>query len=103
LLAVVRSQRPTGTSLPGWIAILAVVGFIVVCVAYYDLCGRMNLAPAWVFLLGFLPSWPLAIPAARREADHRGLLGNALCIVLAFTLFFWGSAACGWAKIILSR
>jgi outer membrane protein assembly factor BamB len=103
LVAIVGSQRRTGSGLRGWLATCAVVGFVVVCVGYYELCRRLNLAPAWTFLMGFLPSWPAAIPAARRLLDHRSLLGNAICIVLAFTLFFWGSAACGWMKIILTR
>ncbi len=52
----------------------------------------MTLAITWVFLMGFLPSWPLAIPVARRLLRPGRAAGDVVWTLLAFALFFWASA-----------
>jgi len=103
LMAVVGSSRRSGPKSPGWVAPTAVFAFVLACVAYYDLCRRLNLAVAWVFLVGFLPSWPLTVPLAYLSPKFRGLILTALGAVVAFTLFFWASAGCLWLRAVLSR
>jgi len=103
LVAVVGSTRRSGPKLPRWIAPAVVFAFVVACLAYYDLCRRLNLAVAWVFLVGFLPSWPLTVPLAHRIHKHGGFILPALWAVVAFTLFFWASAGCLWARAVAIR
>jgi len=43
---------------PGWVAPAAVVAFVLACVVHYDMCRPLNLAVAWVFLVGFPPRGP---------------------------------------------
>jgi hypothetical protein len=99
---IVGSNRPTGPAFPRWVGPCAVAWLVLVCVGYYDLCRRLGLAPAWVFLLGFLPSWPLAIPLAQRLFKKRRIWTHAIWVILAFSLYFWASAGCLWLKNALA-
>lgn len=54
---------------------------------------RAGLTFVAVRLMGFLPSWPVAIPAANRLTRRGRLWQDLLWAVAAFTLFFW-SAGC---------
>jgi hypothetical protein len=94
LVAVVGSTRPSSRKLPDWIAPAAVLSFVAVCAVYYDLCRRLNLPVAWVFLAGLLPSWLLAVPLAYRFPRVRGAWVWTLWTMALFSLYFW--AAAGW-------
>lgn len=83
-----QSRPRTGSTL---IALAAGFGFLVACLSYFQLCRTVGLAPLWLYLLGFLPSWPLAIPAAYRIARKGSLLGDFLWTWAGFSLYF---AAC---------
>lgn len=61
-------------------------------------CRRLSLAIEWIFLLGFLPSWPIAVPAAYRLDRTGPPWRDILWAVLSFTAYFWASAG-----IVLSR
>jgi hypothetical protein len=91
---IVGSTRPSGTALPRWLAPTAAVVLVAACAAYYDLCRLLNLAMAWVFLMGLLPSWPLAVPLAYCGKRIRRTLTRTLWAAAAFSLYFWASA--GW-------
>jgi len=65
--------------------------FLIVCVCYYLLCGRLFIVAGWGFLVGFLPAWPFALVAARRSALSRHPLRTALWDLLAFVVYFWSS------------
>jgi hypothetical protein len=101
LVAVVWSAKQPVSRLPRWVAPVAVFAFVAMCGGYYDLCRRLNLAVAWVFLTGFLACWPLAVPLAYRFPKLRGAMGHALWAILAFTLYFWASAAVLWVRAVL--
>jgi len=101
--SILGSKRPAGAVFPRWVGPFAAICLVLVCVGYYDLCRRLSLAPAWVFLMGFLPSWPLAVPLAHRLLRDRGVWINALWVILTFSLYFWASAGCLWLKNALVR
>lgn len=103
LVAIFRSQRQPITTFARWAAPCAAILFVLFCFGYYELCRRLNVAPAWLFLLGFLPSWPFAIPVANRLLRGGKVGPTAVWIVLAFSVFFWSSAAAGWVKTLLVR
>jgi hypothetical protein len=83
-----------------WRSLAALGLFFAVALATFDLSRRLTLAITWVFLMGFLPSWPLAIPAAiallRSVSRSPGITRSLLALLLtlaAFTLYFWTSTA----------
>jgi len=76
---------------------------VLASLAYYSLCRRVTLAVNWVFLMGFLPSWPLAIPAACSLVRNRRPWLVLLWTLLAFSLYFWASAGFIFAKAWLIR
>lgn len=74
-------------------SLLAGVFFLATCLAYYLACRRLSMATEWAFLLGFLPSWLIAVPTAYRFRRGVRLIGDVLWVLLAFTLFFWAAGA----------
>jgi len=91
LMAILDARRRPDCRRSSRRSLAAAILLLGLCLAYYDACRRLTLAITWVFLLGFIPSWPLAIPAAR------SLLGGSrpavvfLWTLLAFSLYFWAS------------
>jgi len=93
LNAVVWSnQVPRPRRAQFW-ALTSAAFFLAVCLAYYLACRRLSLATEWTFLLGFLPSWLIAVPTAYRFRYAFRPLTDLLCILLSFTLFFWAAGA----------
>lgn len=103
LTAVAWSSTGTERSPRRWLAPLAALVLAAVFAVYYDLCRRLNLALAWVFLAGFPASWPLAVPLAYRLGRFRGLFLPAIGTIGAFSLYFWASAALLWLRAALVR
>lgn len=68
---------------------LATLLLIAVCLSYYLLCRRFGMAVQWPFLLGFLPSWPVAVPAAYRLRRRGHPLRDFVCAALSFSVHFW--------------
>ncbi len=83
-----QSRQRRGATL---LALGAGFGFLAGGLGYFQLCRTVGLAPLWLFLLGFVPSWPLAIPAAYRIARRGSLLRDFLWTWAGFSLYF---AAC---------
>ena len=81
-----------------WVSLFAVLAFLGVCLLYFDLCRRAGLAPAWVFLFGFLPAWPAAVPAARKMLRGGPAWIQWLWIVVSFSLFFWAAAGVNFCR-----
>lgn len=101
LAAVVWSQKPSEQRFARWAGAAAAVGLVAACAAYYDLCRLLNLPMAWVFLIGLIPSWPLAVPLARRLGRIQGAAAHSLWASAVFTLFFWASTAWLWVHNVL--
>ena len=74
-----------------WRSFSAAIFFLAVCLAYFPACRRLSLAIEWIFLLGFLPSWPIAVPAAYRLRTAGHLLRDFLWAALGFSAFFWAA------------
>jgi outer membrane protein assembly factor BamB len=89
LLAVLRSGQPERGWLAAWIGVLGVGFLILTSFAYYELTRSLSLAPAWYFLLTFLPAWPLAVPAARRHQRPGNLGIDLVWMLVAFSVYFW--------------
>ena len=70
---------------------MAGLGFVAVSLLYFHACRQLGLAVQWCFLLGFVPSLPLAIPAARLLARRPRLLRDALLAAAVYSLFFWSA------------
>jgi hypothetical protein len=77
-----------------WLSILSALALIGTCLAYYDLCRRCDLAMMWLFLVGLVPSWPLAVPAASFQfATAVRPFREILWAALAFSAYYWACAA----------
>ena len=74
-------------------SLAATAFFVSVCLVYYVACRQLSLATEWAFLLGFLPSWLIAVPTAYRMRTDARVLGDLLCVLLSFTVFFWSAGA----------
>ena len=91
LVAVLRSAQPERGRLAAWIGIAGVGFFILTAFAYYELTRSLSLAPAWYFLLTFLPAWPVAVPAARRYQRPGNIGIDLLWMFAAFSVYFWAA------------
>ena len=97
LNTMVRSnRRPDGDSprrWQSWAAMAATLLLFGVCLAYFLVCRRLSLATEWTFLMGFIPTWPLALPAAYRF--RRGIRSweGLLWTLFGFAAFFWSAGA----------
>ena len=89
-LMAILGTRPKGErSPPGWRAAGAALAFLAVCLAYFHFCRVLDLATSWVFLMGFIPSWPVAIPAAWKLSGTRSPAAVFLWAVASFSLYYW--------------
>ena len=93
LAAVIRSRRQTDRDAVPWIACVATLAFFATCLVYFHFCRRLDLAVGWVFLLGFLPSWPVAVPVAWRLKGSTPLFTVFGGAAIAFTAFYWAVGA----------
>jgi outer membrane protein assembly factor BamB len=100
VLAYCRAQRDVARAGARWLARLAVVALIIVCLAYYELCQSVGMFIAWCFLFGLLPSFPLAYVAARAAINHKKTWLVACWTLLAFAGFFWSCLGFLWWKEI---
>ena len=71
----------------------AVAFFFAVCTAYFHFCQRLDLAMQWAFLIGFLPSWVVAVPFAYRLRGGASPFVHYACGFAAFSAYFWATAA----------
>ncbi|MHB8902980.1 MAG: hypothetical protein ACYC6Y_29825 [Thermoguttaceae bacterium] len=90
---IVAANRSGPRARIQWRALAAVLLFVATCLAYYLACRRLGLATEWAFLMGFLPSWPLAVPAACRLTQRAGPLEALAWVAGAFSLYFWSVGA----------
>ena len=91
LNTIVWAGREAHGRKPRRLSLLATLFFLGVCLAYYLVCRRLSLVTEWVFLLGFLPCWPLAVPAARRLHRDRPVWVEFLWAAAAFSVYFWAA------------
>lgn len=93
LNVIVRAGRHARSRESHGGALMATLLFLGVCLAYFLVCRRLSRAVEWAFLLGFLPSWPIAVPAAYRLQHEGPLWRDLLWAVLSFSAFFWAVGA----------
>jgi hypothetical protein len=83
-----RQNRPEDSRMP-LLALITGLGFVAVCLTYFHVCRLLGMAMQWLFLLGFVPSWPLAIPAAYYLERRPRLIRDVILVTAVYTLFFW--------------
>lgn len=66
--------------------------FLILCGTYLLILQRSSLPHEWVFLMGFLPAWPMARTVALSPLSNRSPSLALAGIVAGFLLFFW---SCG--------
>jgi hypothetical protein len=89
LIAVFWSWPRDGRRYAWWAPATAGLAFLALCLGYFHLCRTLGLATQWAFLLGFLPSWPVAIPAAMRLRRDAHPLEDLAWALLCFSLYYW--------------
>jgi outer membrane protein assembly factor BamB len=90
---ILWARRRESTARVSLLPLVAGFAVVTVCLSYFQLCRGLGLAPLWLFLLGFLPSWPVAIPAAYRLARRGSLASDLLWTWAGFSLYFASCAA----------
>jgi hypothetical protein len=98
LLVCCRAERHPDRRRLHWIARLAMLAFVAVCYAYFELCKSAGMFVIWSFLIGFLPAFPFAWLSARAEINRRRLAVRAGWTMLAFGVFFWSFVGVIWWK-----
>ncbi|NLX98883.1 MAG: hypothetical protein GXY83_22260 [Rhodopirellula sp.] len=66
--------------------------FLTTCGLYFHVCRQAGMAVQWVFLIGFVPSWLVAVPAAYAMLRRREMAFDLAWVLASFTAYFW---ACG--------
>ena len=89
LMAILGSRPIREQKQVSWRAACAALAFLAVCLAYFHFCRLLDLATSWVFLMGFVPSWPIAIPAAWKLSGNRSPVAVFLWALASFSLFYW--------------
>lgn len=92
-----RSKPLPRSRWSSWSAQGSILFLLLVCWLYYATCSRLGMALEWAFLMGFLPSWLIALPVAfllnpKRHPEFSGirsLLIDSLGYILSFSAFFW--------------
>lgn len=72
-----------------WLARLVVVGLLLVCYGYFELCKTIGMFVAWYFLFGLLPAFPVTWLAVRAAVKQQRSWIIAAWMLLAFAVFFW--------------
>ena len=78
-----------------WRDRLIAVSFVAACLLYFLVCRRLSLVTEWIFLCGFAAACPFLL-AARAMADRNRfliLMAELGVTLIAYTAFFWSSAA----------
>jgi hypothetical protein len=88
LIAILWSRQKGRGPKARWTAVAAGLGFVALCVAYFHACRILGLSSEWVFLAGFLPSWPAAIPVAYRLRSDRHPAEHILWATVSFTAYY---------------
>jgi len=74
-----------------WAARAALSAFGGVCWGYAWQCRSLYIPIGYGFLTGLLPALPVAWLAARHITTRSRLLGDLVCTLAAFSIYFWSS------------
>ena len=93
LMAVFSAGQQAGRARSKWLSMAAALLFLGTCLGYFHVLRALSLPLLWVFLIGFLPSWPAAIPAARRVRRDGRFSIDLIWTVAAFSAYYWTAGA----------
>lgn len=67
--------------------------FLATCLMYFHLCRSLGYAIEWSFLIGFLPSFPIAVIAAKYLVGEKRwwILTDLMASTMSFSGYFWFS------------
>jgi hypothetical protein len=92
LTAVLRTRNRLSHDSAPWAASFGTLVFFAICLIYFHLCRRLDLDFGWAFLLGFLPSWPVAVPLAWKVSRRSSVLVLFVGTTMAFSAYYWAVA-----------
>jgi outer membrane protein assembly factor BamB len=90
LAAVLRARHRLSHDAAAWVAAVGTLVFFAICLIYFHLCRRLDLDFGWAFLLGFLPSWPVAVPLAWKVSHRSSLLVVVSRCAYSVHRLLWG-------------
>ncbi len=93
LMAVFSLGQQAGRARSTWLSMAAALLFLGTCLAYFHVLRALSLPLLWVFLIGFLPSWLAAIPAARRIRRDGRFSVDLVWAMVAFSAYYWTAGA----------
>ncbi len=95
VLASCRARNSRFVSVARLRSYLTGFAFFGLCGVYYHLTRLLGLATEWSFLVGFLPSLPVASLVAKRMSPpvRSCWLSDAAWSLVSFAAYFWSSAA----------
>src|SRR5262249_39488374 len=93
MMVCCRALERRGDRRAGWLARLAILGFLLVGYGYFELCKAVGMFVAWGFLFGFPAAFPFAYLAARAQRKGRRSWVVAGWTLLGFAAYFWSCQA----------
>lgn len=81
--------QPRAARRPRWLARLTVLGLVLVCWGYFELCRTVGMFVAWSFLFGLPFGFPFTYLAVRAQQKGLSVALSVLLMLLAFAVFFW--------------
>lgn len=82
-------------------SVLMLGGFVLICLLYFLACRRFSLVFEWAFLIGFPCAVPFLLLNHWLSARVRGTMRcitELVCLLSAFTAFYWSSVLFLWSK-----
>ena len=93
LMAISSPGQQAGRARSTWLSMTAALLFLGTCLGYFHVLRALSLPLLWVFLIGFLPSWLAAIPAARRLRREGRFSVDLIWTAVAFSAYYWTAGA----------
>ncbi|MGB0581257.1 MAG: PQQ-binding-like beta-propeller repeat protein [Limisphaerales bacterium] len=84
-----------GSRRESWIARASLLGMVVTCFTYHDLCQRYFIVMGWGFLVGILPSLPVILFLQRsliRLTPSMTALPLMVSWLVSYVIFYWSAA-----------
>lgn len=88
LVCASAERMPSSTRLR-WLSRFFVLGLLLVCYGYYELCRAAGMFVGWAFLIGLLPAFPFIFLAVRATTNKRPAIIVPPLTIAAFSVFFW--------------
>jgi outer membrane protein assembly factor BamB len=98
LIAIVWAEGREDKRRARWVSRVAGLALVVLCLAYFHACRTVAMHNESVFLVGFLPAFPVALLAARQFGGKASPLRELLWVVVSFSFYFWTCGVIVWTR-----